>query len=357
MTFDAAAFAARVASALPKRRPLALHEPSLTSAEAIAAAECVYGGWISGNGPYVARFEEMLAARLGVPHVIATNTGTAALHVALLCAGVRPGDEVMMPALTFVATANAVRYCGATPHFVDSDEREMRLPEAAAPRAVVRVHLFGHFGAMAIPNGFAAPVIEDAAESLGSEWRERPAASFGAVAVLSFNGNKIITTGQGGAIVTHNPEIARRARHLVNTAKLPHAWEWEHDEVGFNYRMPDLNAALGIAQLARLDEFVTAKRALARRYRDALADLPGVVFVSEPPGCRSNYWLSAALVPDAAARDAALAALHADGIQARGAWKLISDLPVYRDCPRGDLTVARDLAARLICLPSGAGLA
>ena len=354
MSFDPAAFAARVVSVLPKTRPMPLHDPWLGNREIAQVSNCIDDGWVSGNGPYVERFERMLAKRLGVPFVIATNTGTAALHVALLCAGVKPGDEVMIPALTFIATANAARYCGAVPYFVDSGFNQMTAPPALSPAAMVRVHFLGHPAILDAADYHAVPVIEDAAEALGSTGEYRAAAALTDIGTLSFNGNKIITTGQGGAVVTPDREIAKRVRHLVNVAKVPNGSSFWHDESGFNYRMPDLNAALGIAQLERLDEILAKKRALAMRYKDVFADFPYAEFVDEPPGCRSNFWLSAFLLPDRSARDATVAELKTASIEAR-TWTLVSDMPPYRDCPGGDLRVARDLAARLVCLPSGAG--
>jgi len=357
MTFDVHGFVERVKSVLPGQRPIALHEPCFGPMEQAFVDECIRGGWVSGNGPYVQRFEQMLAERLGVPHVIATNTGTAALHTALRVVGVGPRDEVMMPALTFAATATAVAQCGGVPYFTGDCPGTVTAPiRAKLPRALVRVALFGHLEPAWADFKFDCPTVVDAAEALGSSCKGRPVAAFGDIAILSFNGNKIVTTGGGGAIVTRRTELAVHARHVVNTARVEHPFRVWHNDIAPNYRMPDLNAALGCAQLARLDEFLEKKRALAERYFAAFENFPGVECLREPPTCASNYWLNAVLVPDAAARDNVCLALNAEGIQARAAWDLIADLPPYRYCGRDDLTRARDFQDRLVCLPSGAGL-
>jgi len=381
--FDPAAVVAALQRVLPGERPLALHEPRFAGREEAYLKDCLATGWVSSAGPYVDRFERMLAERCGVARAVAVVNGTAGLHTALMLAGVRPGDEVLVPALTFVATANAVSQCGAIPHFVDSGRRTLGLdPEGldrhlhriAAPgpdgpvnrdtgrriAAVVPVHVFGHPVAMEPLNEVAARwrlvVIEDATEALGSRYRGRPAGALARLAVLSFNGNKIITTGGGGAVLTDDPALADAARHLTTTAKLPHPWRFEHDRVAYNYRMPNLNAALGCAQLEQLEGILEAKRWLAGCYREALSGLPGVEVVMEPPDCESNHWLNALLVPDPAARDALLAAGHAAGLLLRPAWRLMPALPMYQDCPRASLPVAEALEARLVCLPSGPAL-
>ncbi|MEI8395102.1 MAG: LegC family aminotransferase [Rhodospirillaceae bacterium] len=380
--FDVAAVMAALRAVLPSARPLALHEPDFSGREQDYLRECLDSGWVSSAGPRIEEFERRLAARCGVARAVAVVNGTAGLHTALMLAGVRAGDEVLVPTLTFIATANAVAHAGAVPHFVDSeratfgidphrlgaylDEIAVLGPDGPVNHltgrriaALVPVHVFGHPAAMDALNQVAArwrlAVVEDATEALGSLYRGRPAGSLSRLAVLSFNGNKIITTGGGGAILTDDPALADAARHLTTTAKMAHQWRFEHDRVGWNYRMPNLNAALGCAQLERLDFFLDAKRRLAARYRDRLAGLPGLKVVAEPAGCVSNYWLNAVLVPDAAARDALLAACHAEGLQARPAWGLMHEQVMYAACPRAALPVAEALAARLVCLPSGVG--
>jgi perosamine synthetase len=383
-SFNEAHVLVRLRDMLPPQRPIALHEPRFAGREWEYVKSCLDSGWVSSAGPFVQRFEAMLAERLQVRHAVAVVNGTAALHTTLLLVGVRPGDEVLVPSLTFVATANAVSYCGATPHFVDSAMSTLGLDPAALDRylgaaavmrgdepynrstgrrlaAVVPMHVFGHpvdMDALAeVARRWRLPVVEDAAEALGSFYRERPAGSLGRVAALSFNGNKIVTTGGGGAIATDDSDMAAAARHLTTTAKLPHAWAFEHDRIGFNYRLPNINAALGCAQLEQLDGFIAAKRGLAARYRESLAGLDGVTFVAEPAHCRSIYWLNAILVPDAAARDRLLAASHGESLLTRPAWTPMHRLPMYRDCPKAPLPVAEAIADRLVSLPSSAVLA
>lgn len=348
--------------------------------------ECIDTAWVSSAGAYVDRFERELAATTGAKRAVAVVNGTAALHIALKLAGVEAGDEVLIPSLTFVATANAVSYCGAIPHFVDVEPATLGLDPASLEQrlamigeknngrilsretgrrlaAVVPMHTFGHpvdlTGLMEVCERWGLPVVEDAAESLGSYYHDRHTGTFGRLGILSFNGNKIVTTGGGGAILTDDEELADRAKHLTTTAKVPHRWEFIHDETGYNYRMPNVNAALGCGQLERLDEMVALKRRLADTYRDALADVRGVRFIQEPPGCRSNYWLNAIELDEELAgdRDAILAALDEDGIQARPIWRPMHELSMYRSCPRADLPMTERLARRIINLPSSASLA
>lgn len=290
-----------------------------------------------------------------------------------------------MPSLTFIATANAAHHLGAVPHFVDAapctlgidpaalkchleriaETREGRTVNRETGRplaALVPMHVFGHPVEMDALNALAAeygiPVVEDAAESLGSRYGDRPCGGLARVGALSFNGNKIVTTGGGGAIVTDDADLARHARHLTTTAKVAHAWAFLHDEIGYNYRMPNLNAALGVAQLAQLDDRLARKRRLARAYMDAFAGHDHVAVFAEPAGCRSNYWLNAlVLAPGVAdARDTVLETLNAAGIMARPVWEPLHSLPIYADAPRAELPVTADLAARIVNLPSSAHL-
>ena len=386
---DCAAAVEAIRKALPEGGgPFPLHEPEFSGAEWEFVKDCLDSGWVSYSGPHVERFERELADLSGRRHAVTTVSGTAALHLSLTAMGIGPGDEVLAPALTFVATANAITFSGATPHFVDGASQSLGIdPEAlerhleriSAPaqdgdglvnretgrriRAVMPVHVLGHptdddtLADLAERLGIA--VITDAAESLGSLYRGRPAAQSGQVSVLSFNGNKIVTTGGGGAVVTDDDALAERLRHLATTARKPHRWRVEHDEVGFNYRMPALNAALGLAQLERLDDFVARKRRLATRYAAAVAEFEGLRLFKEAPFARSNYWLNAVLLDPEFAddRDALLAALHDNGILCRPAWTPMHRLPMYRDCPRASLPVAEDLERRLVTLPSSPRLA
>jgi len=364
---------------------VALHEPRFNGNEWTYLKECLDSTFVSSVGKFVDRFEADLAAYTGARHAIAVVNGTAALHVALKLAGVCPGDEVLLPALTFVATANAVAYCDATPHFVDSAEDTLGVdPQALRAylshaaelrsgqcvnratgrviRALVPMHAFGHpvdiEGVMAVAHDFRLALVEDAAESLGSTVGGRHTGTFGLLGTLSFNGNKTITTGGGGAILTNDAKIAKHAKHLTTTAKVPHRWAYLHDEVGYNYRLPNLNAALGCAQLEQLPTFVAAKRNLYEKYRAALAEVPAVRLVTEPRGCTSNYWLQTLLLDETAAdqRDAILATTNAAGLMTRPVWSLMHSLPAYQACPRMDLPVAKSLERRLVNLPSSASL-
>ena len=382
---DIAAAVRTLASVLPgKALPAALHEPEFTDAEKKMLADCLDSGWVSYAGPQVKAFEANLAQVCSRKHCIATVSGTAALHSALMVAGVERDDEVIIPALTFVATANAVAYCGAVPYLVDSSPDTLgidpgklsgALSDIAQKNgkhirnrqtgrriaAIVPVHVFGHptedTRLAEIATDYGIPLLVDATESLGSRRDGKPAASFGDLSVLSFNGNKIVTTGGGGAILTDDDATADRLRHITTTAKKPHKWAFIHDEVGYNYRMPNLNAALGLAQLARLDDFVARKRKLAAAYRAACQALAGVTFVDEPANTQSNFWLNAIALHREAKRDALLEALDAAGLKARPLWELMHRLPMFADAPRGSLAVAEDLQSRIVCLPSSPKLA
>jgi perosamine synthetase len=364
---------------------LALHEPVFAGNEIAYLEECIKSTFVSSVGKFVDRFENMLEEVTGARRAIAVVNGTAALHACFTLAGVEAGDEVMSPALTFIATTNAIAYCGASPHFIDSSFRTLGMDaqalgarlDAIAQRgpngtinretgrriaAIAPMHTFGHPVDMdeivAIARHWDIPVVEDAAESLGSTYKGHAVGSQARLAALSFNGNKIVTTGGGGAILTNDEELGRRAKHITTTAKLPHKWAFVHDEVGFNYRLPNLNAALGCAQLEQLDGFLKSKRRLAAAYQRAFAGVPGVQFSREPEGTTSNYWLNAILLDEAhaALRDDVLTALNASGFGARPTWTLMHRLPMFAACPRGDLPVAESIERRLINLPSSASI-
>ena len=365
---------------------VSLHEPQFSGNEWAYVKECLDTGWVSSAGKYVEVFEAALAEHCEAAHAVAVVNGTAALHISLILAGVKPNDEVLIPALTFVATANAVAYAGAIPHFCDSamdtlgvDPRHLRLYLAQiADRsngatvnrktgrriaALVPMHTYGHPVDMdtllAVATDFELPLVEDAAESLGSRYRGKPCGSLGHLGALSFNGNKIITTGGGGAIVTNDPDLAKAAKHLTTTAKNPHKWAFRHDAIGYNYRLPNLNAALGCAQLEELDSFLLAKRRLAERYLTGFADFSGLRVVREPEFAQSNYWLNAVLLDDdrVALRDEILDRANATGLQCRPAWTLMHRLAMFASAPRMDLSVAEGIEARLINIPSSARLA
>ncbi|WP_294987697.1 LegC family aminotransferase [Sulfuritalea sp.] len=363
----------------------ALHEPSFGGSEWLYLKECLDSTFVSSVGKFVDRFESELASFTGAGHAVAVVNGTAALHIALKLAGVRTDDEVLIPALTFVATANAVSYCGATPHLVDSEESTLGMDAARLRahlvsqteqrvgscvnratgriiRAMVPMHTLGHpvdlDGLLAVAKDFNIAMVEDAAESLGSYYRGQHTGTFGLLGILSFNGNKTITTGGGGAILTNDPELARRAKHLTTTAKVPHRWEFVHDELGYNYRMPNINAALGCAQLEQLADFLNSKRALFERYRNAFATVLGVRVVAEPVNCHSNYWLQTLLLDESLVlqRDDILAATNDAGLMTRPAWTPMHRLTPFSRCPSMSLRGVESLTSRLINLPSSSFL-
>jgi perosamine synthetase len=376
-----------VRAALPEAETaIPLHAPEFRGREWDYLKDCLDTGWVSSVGAYVDRFEQDLADLTGAARAVAVANGTAALDVCLRLAGVEAGDEVLVPTLTFVATANAVTYRGAIPHFVDSESRTLgvdpqrldaylskvaRLTDqgcvnvlTGAPiRALMVMHVFGHpcdlDGLMEVAGRWRLVLVEDAAEALGSRWRGRHMGTFGRLAALSFNGNKIITTGGGGAVLTNDPELGRRAKHLTTTAKTPHRWAFDHDEVGWNYRMPNLNAALGCAQLERLPGMLARKALLADRYAAALANIEGVSLLKPRPDAEVNHWLNTLILDhaDPDLREAVLETLNEAGFQARPLWTLMHRLPMYARCSRDALPVAEALAARVINLPSSAALA
>jgi aminotransferase in exopolysaccharide biosynthesis len=364
---------------------VALHEPSFDGNESEYLKECLDSTFVSSVGKFVDQFEAELANYTGAKYAVSLVNGTAALHIALKLAGVQAGDEVLLPALTFVATANAVAYCDAIPHFVDSEEstfgidgnklREYLLGLTSQESgkcvnkntgriisALVPMHTFGHPSdletLLSISHDFNIALVEDAAESLGSFYGGQHTGTFGLLGALSFNGNKIITTGGGGAILTNNLDLARHAKHLTTTAKMRHAWEFRHDEIGYNYRMPNLNAALGCAQLETLPSKVKAKRDLFGRYQNAFADVKGVELFIEPENCQSNYWLHTLLLDEDQSdnRDLILEATNDAGIMTRPAWVLLNELIPFRDFPSADVTTSQSLSRRIINIPSSPNL-
>ena len=365
--------------------PVALHEPSFDGNESEYLKECLDSTFVSSVGKFVDQFEAELANYTGAKYAVSLVNGTAALHIALKLAGVQAGDEVLLPALTFVATANAVAYCDAIPHFVDSEEstfgidgnklREYLLGLTSQESgkcvnkntgriisALVPMHTFGHPSdletLLSISHDFNIALVEDAAESLGSFYGGQHTGTFGLLGALSFNGNKIITTGGGGAILTNNLDLARHAKHLTTTAKIRHAWEFRHDEIGYNYRMPNLNAALGCAQLEMLPSKVKAKRDLFGRYQNAFADVKGIELFIESENCQSNYWLHTLLLDEdqSANRDLILEATNDAGIMTRPVWVLLNELTPFKDFPSADLTTSQSLSRRIINIPSSPNL-
>ena len=369
-----------------------LHEPEFRGREWEYVKSCLDEGWVSSVGAFVDRFEIELADRCGVRHAIATVNGTAALHAAVVATGVCPGDEVFVPTLTFVATANAVVHAGAVPHLVDCDKdrlgvdvsklanylAETALEDGDGPngpvfrnrhtgrvlRAIVPMHVFGVpmdiDPLIELAGKYNLLIVEDAAEALGSTYKGRPVGSFGDAAALSFNGNKIITTGGGGAVLTNSDDVAARVRHLCTTAKRPHPWLYQHDCVAYNYRMPNINAALGCAQLEQLDTRIALKRTLATAYEGVLKNLADIDVLAVPDDSETNHWLNAIILKPGTSledRDRVLDALNKAGVRCRPVWNLMHTLPMYMENPQMDLSCAEDMAARVINTPSSSYLA
>jgi aminotransferase in exopolysaccharide biosynthesis len=357
-----------------------LHEPRFNGREKEYLLDCIDSTYVSSVGAYVDRFEAMLADYTGADFAIATVNGTSGIHTALRLAGVESGDEVITQPLTFIATANAISYCGATPCFVDVDRDTMGLSADAlrdflveqatfdadsdrlvnkqtgrAITACLPMHTFGHpcriDEIVSICREYGLPVIEDAAESLGSRFQSKHTGTFGDMGVFSFNGNKTITCGGGGAIITNDPELAKRAKHITTTAKIPHRWDFVHDEIAYNYRMPNLNAALACAQLEQLDEFLISQRKLAETYA-AYFDTQEPTFITEPVNSRSNYWLNALILKDRQERDAFLEATNNANVMTRPIWRLMNKLEMYQHAPHGPLKNSEWLEERVVNIPS-----
>jgi perosamine synthetase len=366
-----------------ENRPIHLHEPCFSGKEWEYTKACLDEGMVSSVGSQVDSFERLLEEYTGASHAIAVVNGTAALHIALQLIKVKQDEEILLPSMTFVATANAIVYCNAIPHFIDCESNTLgvdvnkleaylkSISELRSDacynkdtgrriRGLIAVHIFGHpvdlDPLIDICGRYHIELIEDAAESLGSFYKDRHTGTFGKVSTLSFNGNKIITTGGGGAILTNDPELARLAKHLTTTAKMSHPWEYMHDHVGHNYRLPNINAALGCAQLEQLPKFLHQKRTLALRYKSKFNHLSGIQFFTEPEFCKSNYWLNALILdPENANHIIPLLELTREhGIMTRPIWKLMHTLPMFKDCPRMDLSVSEDLFRRILNIPSSA---
>lgn len=362
--------------------PVPLHEPLFSGNEKSYVGDCVDSGWVSSVGEYLTRFENNLAEFCGTNYAVGVVNGTSALHIALKLSGVRAGDEVLVPALTFVASANAISYCAASPNFIDSenerlglDPQKLRLylknntkssqdglinkQTGARIAALMPVHIFGHpvdIQALEdIAGEYELPLIYDAAEALGSKYQGQSVFS-NKLSATSFNGNKIMTTGGGGAILSDDEELANHVKHLVNVAKQAHPWEFYHDELGYNYRMPALNAALGCAQLEQLPKFLDHKRVLAKRYLDVMDGHNDFKILKEPEDSKSNYWLNALILDDLSVRDEILQNLHDHKLFCRPIWQLMTDLPMYKNAPRDNLDCAVNIQKRVINLPSSVHL-
>ena len=357
-----------------------LHEPHFGGNEKRYLNECIDSTYVSSVGPFVDRFEKDMAAYTGAKRAVVCVNGTNALHMALLLSGVERDDEVITQPLTFVATCNAVCYLGAHPVFIDIDRDTLGLsPEKLRAwlcenadisngecrnrttgrriKACVPMHTFGHPARIdsiaEVCGDFGIELIEDAAESIGSFYKGRHTGTFAKIGALSFNGNKTINTGGGGMLLFQDEELGAYAKYLTTQAKVPHKWAFVHDHVGYNYRMPNINAALGCAQLEQIDVILGNKRATALAYQAFFKDMDGMSFVSEPGNARSNYWLNAVLLNDRDLRDRFLAETNDNGIATRPAWELMNRLPMFVSCQCGNLDTAVDVEARLVNLPSG----
>ena len=356
-----------------------LHEPRFLGNEKKYLNDCIDSTFVSSVGKYVDRFESELASYVGAKFAIATVNGTSALHIALLVADVQKDDEVITQALTFVATCNAISYCNAKPIFVDVNLDTMGLsPDSLKSflndnceiidgkcinkttkrtiKACVPMHTFGHPCKIDeiknICDKWHITLVEDSAESLGSYYKNKHTGTFGKLGAFSFNGNKIITSGGGGVIVTDDEELAKKVKHLTTTAKIPHPYEYEHDSIGYNYRMPNLNASLLVAQLEQVDKFITSKRKLSKKYEEFFSRYDNITFIKEPINSKSNYWLQAVLLEDLALRDQFLEFTNKNGIMTRPIWKLMSELEMFKNSQSDDLKNSKYLQDRVVNISS-----
>jgi aminotransferase in exopolysaccharide biosynthesis len=371
-----------IRSLYPDQELIPLHEPKFLGNEKKYLIDCIDSTFVSSVGAYVDRFEEMLCEITGAKHAVATVNGTCALHIALLLINCRPGDEVITQPFTFIATANAISYCNAEPIFLDVDRKTLGLDYKALENflkdnanikndtcynrstgkrisACVPMHTFGHpckvDKIVDICEDYQIAVVEDSAESLGSKYKGKHTGTIGKIGVFSFNGNKTVTCGGGGAIVTDNEKIAKTAKHLTTTAKVSHPYEYTHDAIGYNYRMPNLNAALACAQLEQLERFIDNKRELAKKYADFFKETK-IKFITETEEARSNYWLNTIVLSDINARNEFLEATHAAGLMTRPAWELLNTLDMYKYCKTDDLKNAQWFVERVVNIPSSVQL-
>lgn len=360
--------------------PIPLHAPVFNGNEKKYLMDCIESTMVSSVGEYVDLFERKIEAYTGAPKAVACVNGTNALFLALKLCGVQPGEEVITQPLTFIATVNAIRYCGAFPVFVDiesdtlglspqkleefligqckTDRHTGRLVNVNTGRVIsacLPVHTFGHPARIdtiiELCNRYQLPVVEDAAESIGSLYKGRHTGTFGQIGIFSFNGNKTITTGGGGMLIFQDPVLAEKAKHLTTQARVQHAWEFIHDEVGYNYRMPNINAALGVAQMEQIDTFIRKKRELALKYKNFFRDT-GLDFFTEPENAQSNYWLNCIILPDKETRDSFLAFSNEQGVMTRPCWRLMNQLPMFADCCTGNLETSNKISDRLVNIPS-----
>lgn len=356
-----------------------LHAPVFNGNEKKYLMETIDSTYVSSVGAFVDRFEEMIAQIAGTKYAIAVVNGTAALHIALKLAGVKEEEEVLSQPLTFVATTNAISYEKAIPHFIDVDEDTLGMSPVALKQrlqtvavvkggkcynketgrriaACVPMHTFGLplriDEITEICNEYHIPVIEDAAESLGSYYKGRHTGSFALMGTFSFNGNKTVTSGGGGAIVTNNEGLAKLAKHITTTAKIPHRWEYVHDQVGYNYRMPNLNAALACAQLEQLDVYIENKRETAKLYQDFFNGIQNIECIKEIENANANYWLNAIRFDHEEEKLAFLEQSNDNGVMTRPVWRLMNGLSMFKHCPKGNLSIAESLEKTIVNIPS-----
>jgi perosamine synthetase len=356
-----------------------LHEPRFFGNERKYVLDAIDSTFVSSVGKYVNKFEDMMCEITGAKYAIALVNGTNALHLSLILAGVKEKEEVLTQSLTFIATANAISYCNAIPHFVDVDKETMGLSPSLLKKhleenteqrnglcynkqtgnriaACVPMHTFGLplyiDELVTICNEYNIPLVEDAAESLGSLYKGKHTGTFGLMGTFSFNGNKTITSGGGGAIVTDNEELAKRAKHLSTQAKIPHKWEYKHDEIAYNYRMPNLNAALACAQLEQLDGYIENKRELSDLYFAFFKGNKNIKLAREVKDAKANYWLNAVILKDKETRDSFLENTNSNGIMTRPIWGLMTNLEMFKNSPKSDLLNAEWLEERVVNITS-----
>ena len=368
------------------KQKLNLHEPFFFGKEKKYLKHCIETTFVSSKGKYVKKFEAALSKYINAKNIILLNSGTSALHIALLLMGVKSGDEVILPSMTFVATANAVKYCNANPHFVDSEEESLGIDPIALNNwlnkivkkkgkysfnkmtnnrisAIVPMHTFGHPCKMdelkKISKKFNMRIIEDSAEALGSFYKGKHAGTIGDIGTLSFNGNKTITTGAGGAIITNNDRVALQVRHIISTAKQNHAYEYIHDKIGYNYRMPNLNASIGLAQFENINKIINSKRKLFQKYNKLFSNIDEIDLFKEPRYCKSNYWLQTIILrkQNMKLRNDILKLTNKKNIMTRPVWKLLHKLQPFKNCQRSPLPKALSLEKRIINIPSSYGIA
>ena len=368
-----------------KNNSLHLHEPDLNKSDLVYLKNCINGNNVSSVGIFVKKFENEIAKLTKAKHVITTNSGTSALHISCILMGIKENEEVLVPSFTFVGTANAIKYCGAVPHFVDIEDKHFGINVKKLSnylqkitikkknicinkitgrkiKAIIPVHVFGHFIQIeelsVIAKKFNLEIIEDAAEAIGSYHNNKHAGTFGKIGVLSFNGNKTITCGAGGAILTNNKILAKKARHLVALAKVPHAYNYVHDQIGYNYRMPNINAALGYSQIKRINKILKNKRKLFLFYKKIFEKSPFFKLINEPKKTKSNFWLQTILINKKYSNltKKIIKDLNNKKIYVRPGWELMPNLNHFKKCPKMDISISKKICKRIINIPSSSFL-